>query len=289
MDEQKRASNLDDLAADASRRRDEFLTDAGRSFVQFLDANKARLRDLGGLVLIDDEPDYLFVSEEGKFRSRTRYQDDDGQWQSETEDVESGADLVEIFNPADLYAAFVDAAEDEARPEEREDEAAEDEADEALDDEALDDDLEDDDAPGLDDEWVTPVPAPATREEAARQLYDLALTFQERSQLREGKLLDDFQLASGNLAGMLGDNKVADEEDERLWYRASGAFEGEVVPEEDENGEPIWQSLTSPDEMVQFYDPTDLFGDLAEALAEEHPHVAPELEGDAGDGASDED
>lgn len=288
MDEQKRASILDDLAADANRRRDEFLTDAGRSFVQFLDANKARLRELGGLVLIDDEPDYLFVSEEGKFRSRTRYQDDDGQWQSETEDVESGADLVEIFNPADLYAAFVDAAEDEAAPVEDEDEADEDEVDEALADE-LDDDLEDEDAPGLDDRWVTPVPAPATREEAARQLYDLALTFQERSQLREGQLLDDFQLASGNLAGMLGDNKVADEEDERLWYRANGAFEGEVVPEEDENGEPIWQSLTSPDEMVQFYDPTDLFGDLAEALAEEHPYVAPELEGDAGDGASDED
>ena len=32
--------------------------------------------------------------------------------------------------------------------------------------------------------------------------------------------------------------------------------------------------------MVQFYDPTDLFGDLAEALAEQFPDVAPELDGD---------
>ena len=34
-------------------------------------------------------------------------------------------------------------------------------------------------------------------------------------------------------------------------------------------------------DLVQFYDPTDLFGDLADAIAELHPHVAPELEDDA--------
>ena len=65
-------------------------------------------------MLIDDEPDYLFVTEDGTFRSRTRYQDDDGEWVSETEEIENGAELVEIFNPADLYASFVDAAEAEA-------------------------------------------------------------------------------------------------------------------------------------------------------------------------------
>ena len=75
MDEQKRAAALDDLAADAARKRESFLDDAGRQFVRFIDANKYRLRDLGGLVLIDDETDYLFVTEEGTFRSRTRYQD----------------------------------------------------------------------------------------------------------------------------------------------------------------------------------------------------------------------
>lgn len=297
MDEQKRASILGGLATDAGRQRDDFLDDAGRQFTRFVAANKRHLKELGGLVLIDDEPDYLFVSEEGTFRSRTRYQDDDGEWVSETEDIEDAADLVEVYNPADLYAAFVDAARDEAELEAEEESEAELEAEETDEMEATADQDEDqdedegDEAPGLDEDWLTPVPAPRDKDEAARVLYDLALTFQERSQLREAQLLDDFGLASENVAGVLGDAKIAEDEDERLWFRANGSFEGEVVPEEDENGDPVWQSLTSPDEMVQFYDPTDLFGDLAESLAEQHPHVAPELKDEpdgGGDVATDE-
>ena len=33
---------------------------------------------------------------------------------------------------------------------------------------------------------------------------------------------------------MLGDSKFVEDEDERLWFRATGAFEGEVVPERDD-------------------------------------------------------
>ena len=280
MDEQKRASLLDDLAVDANRRRDDFLADAGRQFLRFLEANKSRLKDLGGLVLIDDEPDYLFVSEEGTFRSRTRYQDEDGEWVAETEDIEHPAELIEIYNPAELYAAFVDAAEAEAAEEAAPEDGDEDEAETVEEDVEAEsaEDLEEE--PELEEDWTTPVPAPATSDEAARLLYDLALTFQERSQLREAQLLDDFGVASGQLAGVVGDAKIVEDEDERIWFRASGEFEGEVVPEEDEDGNPVWQSLTSPDQFVQFYDPTDLFGDLAEALAEQYPHVAPELASD---------
>ena len=111
-------------------------------------------------------------------------------------------------------------------------------------------------------------------------LYDLALTFQERSQRAEARLLEDFQDASENLAGVLGDSMILEDEDERLWFRASGAFEAEVVPEVDGGGEGSWQPFTSPEELVQFYDPTDLFGDLAEALAEQYPDVAPEFDDD---------
>ena len=67
---------------------------------------------------------------------------------------------------------------------------------------------------------------------------------------------------------------MVDDEDERLWFKSNGPSEAEVVPAEDADGE--WRTLTSAEEMVEFYDPTDVFGDLAEALAEAFPAVAPE-------------
>ena len=296
----KRASILEDLAADAGRRRDDFLTDAGRQFVRFLDANKTRLKDLGGLVLIDEEPDYLFISPDGTFRSRTRYQDENGVWQSETEDIDDGADLVEIFNPADLYAAFVDAAEVEVKaPAEEAEPEAGDEAEPAEPAEAA----EVDEQPAEDEAieaheiyaWLDRTPlAPTDQLDAARQMYDLALTFQEGSQYEQARLLDDFADRAAPAAAMLGDSKFVDDEDERLWLRSTGAIEGEVVPEPDEEaeGEPEWQPLASSDEMVQFYDPTELFGDLAEAIADTYPEVAPELadeDGEAEDAPNDDD
>ena len=287
----KRASILEELAADAGRRRDDFLTDAGRQFVRFLDANKSRLKDLGGLVLIDDEPDYLFISESGTFRSRTRYQDENGRWQSETEDIEDAAEIVEIFNPADLYAAFVDAAEAEIGTPADESEPLDTDEDEIPVAEADEEDQANEAAEEVEAgeiyAWLDRTPlAPKDQHDAARLMYDLALTFQEGSQFEQARLIDDFAEKAAPAAAMLGDSKFVDDEDERLWLRSTGAIEGEVVPERDEEaaGEPEWQPLTTSDDMVQFYDPTDLFGDLAEAIAESYPTVAPELADEDGVG-----
>jgi len=300
MDE-KRASLLEDLAADAGRRRDEFLTDAGRQFVRFLDANKSRLKDLGGLVLIDDEPDYLFISPEGTFRSRTRFQDEAGAWQSETEDFEDGAELVEVYNPADLYAAFTDAAEAElagrgAAADEADEVASESESETAEEAEAeTEAEAESDGSdPAELYPWLDRTPlAPTDQRDAARLMYDLALTFQEGSQYEQARLIDDFADVAAPAAALLGDSKFVDDEDERLWLRATGSIEGEVLPESDDDDESEseieWQPLTSSDDMVQFYDPTDLFGDLAEAIADTYPEVAPELADEPGDEAPGDD
>ena len=137
------------------------------------------------------------------------------------------------------------------------------------------------------DDWAAgrdDLSAPADASDAAHRLYDLALTFQERSQLSEARLIEQFEIASQNLAGALGDQLMLDDDDERLWFKSSGTFEAEVIPERDEDDadEGKWVSLLSPAELVQFYDPTDLFGDLAETLAEHYPDVAAEDEiGDA--------
>ena len=66
-------------------------------------------------MLIDEDPEYLAVAPDCTFRSRSRYQDDEtGEWHSETEVIESAAELVELYNPAELYAAFAEAARAEA-------------------------------------------------------------------------------------------------------------------------------------------------------------------------------
>jgi hypothetical protein len=291
MDEQRRMTALEALADEATRRHDAFVDEAGRQFVRFLEDNKSRLEELGGLVLIDEEPEYLSVSDDGTFRSRTRYQDDSGEWVTETEEIADPAELVEIYNPADLYAAFADAARDEAGLGAAAGEDADDEAAVSGPDGSEAEAGEADASSERDDDWDYDVPTPRDEPDAARLLYDLALTFQERSQLDQAQLLDEFQDASHKVAAMLGDRKVAEDEDERLWFRSTGAFEGEVLPERDDDaeGEPEWQALTTPDDLVQFYDPTDLFGDLAESIAQAWPEVAPELEDGEATEARDDD
>jgi hypothetical protein len=280
MDDQQRAGLLGELATQAGMERSSFLDEAAEQFIRFLETNRERLADIGGLVLIDDDPEYLAVTAEGTFRSKSRFQDDDGAWVSETEEIESGAELVEIYNPADLYAAFAEAARDEAGLDPQPT-GAEDLLETAG--IAPSTGVEQEPEAEPDEAWLDRIPTPTDKPEAARYLYDLALTFQERSQRSEARLLEEFEDAAGGLAAVYGDSKVAEDEDERLYFKATGAFEAEVVPEYDENDEPVWQTLSSSEEMVQFYDPTDLFGDLAEAIADEHPQVAPELDEDEAD------
>jgi hypothetical protein len=288
MTDDRSAALLGEIALEAGMERASFLNDAAEQLDRFLKANAQRLRDLGGMVLIDDDPDYLSVAPDGSFRSRTRYQDaTTGEWVSETEVIESASELVELYNPADIYASFAEAAREEAglpdQPTGAEDllEVAGISASEGVGvgiggaDPYI----------GAADEWAASqddTEVPDDQVEVARRLYDLALTFQERSQLSEARLIEQFESASAGLAGRLGDQLILDDEDERLWFKANGSFEAEVMPERDEGDADAgqWVGLRSPEEMVQFYDPTDLFGDLAETIAEQFPEVAPELDED---------
>jgi hypothetical protein len=113
---------------------------------------------------------------------------------------------------------------------------------------------------------------PADDDEAARRLYDLALAFQDRSQRAEARLFEQFAEQAEILTARLGDFIVVDDDDERLTLGRGGDFRAEVVPD-DGTGE--WRVLGSADDLVEFYDPTDVFGDLADALAEAFPAIAP--------------
>lgn len=281
---------LGELASDAGLERTDYLFSATEQLAKFLDRNRRRIADLGGLTLIDDDPDYLSVAPDCTFRVRTRYEDaDTGEWVSETEVVETASELVELFNPAEIYQAFAEAAREAAGL------GAEPTAtDELLGTAGISPeetfDLGADQAyAGAADSWAAgraPVVAEADDEEsAAAALYNLALDFQEKSQASEASLLDQFEEAIGRLAGQLGEIIIVDDEDERLVLTADGRFRGEVVPDDDAG---VWRELGSAEEIVAYYDPTDVFGDLADTLAEAFPGIAPEMEGEDDEDADDD-
>jgi hypothetical protein len=273
---------LGELANDAALERTDFVVQATEQLSKFLDRNRARIAGIGGLTLIDEDPDYLSVAPDSTFRVRSRYEDPDtGEWVSETEIVDTPSELIELYNPAEIFQAFAEASREAAGmgPEP----TATDELmatagippEETF---GLGDDSEA--YAGAADSWAAgqPVVAEADDEEsAALALYNLALDYQERSQRNEARLLDQFQESAPRLMDLLGDLIIVDDDDERLVLGASGRFRAEVLPEDSE-GE--WRELTEPDELVEFYDPTDIFGDLADTLAEAFPAIAPEGDGE---------
>src|SRR4051812_29558977 len=208
-------SALGEIATEAALERTSFLSAAGKQLHDFLEANKQRIKEAGGLVLIDEDPDYLSVAPDGSFRSRTRYQDEvTGEWKSETEVVDTAAELVELYNPAEIFAAFAEAARDAAGlPSEPT--AADDLVDSAG--------LATSETVGVGvggtsvaeegyahaaDDWASRQEAkgqPKDADEAASSLYDLALTFQERSQHTEARLIEQFETLVKDLSPFVGD------------------------------------------------------------------------------------
>ena len=277
------------IAGDAALERSDFLVQATEQLRKFLESNKSRINELGGLVLIDEDPDYLSIAPDLTFRSRTRYLDElTGEWTSETEVIESASELIELYNPADLYQAFADAAREAAglAPEP----TAEGDVLDAAGigpDESVTIGAADPYAAAA-DEWAATQPEPVEVDDdelAAQRLYDLALEFQERSQRSEARLLEQFEDASSVLIAKIGDLIVNDDDDERLTLTASGEFRAEVLTEEENE----WRPLTTAEQLVEYYDPTDVFGDLADALAEAFPSIAPAIAAAADDDDDDDD
>ena len=279
MDRQ-RNDLLAEMARDAALERSEFLVRAGEQLERFLADQGDRIRELGGITLIDDDPDYLAIAPDGTFRSRSRmFNEATGEWQSETEIVETGGELVELYNPSDIFQAFADVAREGVWAD-GEDDGAGDAPEPAGDVFSLPTDGADPYAAAA-DQWAAGQPEVAvadTPEAAASALYDLALDFQERSQRSEAGLLEQFENASSVLMSRVGPIVIVDDMDEHLELVGAG-FRGKVIPE----GDGRWTDLNGPEDVVRFYDPTDVFGDLADAVADAYPGVAPE-DGEAEDG-----
>jgi hypothetical protein len=276
----RRAALLSDIGRDAEIERSDFLVRAGQQLDRFMSANAGRIRELGGLTLIDDDPDYLAVNPDGTFRSRARVFDErTNEWLSETETIETAGELVELYNPADILQAFADAQDGRGSAEEAGEEPGEDGGD--------------GNEPGKADPWSgaadwwaagqPAVPEATDTQSAASALYDLALDYQDRSQRAESGLLEGFEHAAADLLARLGTLTIVEDDDEQLTVGAGG-FRGRVVPE----GETRWQDLSGPEDVVRYYDPTDVFGDLAEAIADAYPDVTVDADDEAGGDSGDD-
>jgi len=252
----RRNALLAEIAREAAIERSDFLVRAGDQLERFMAEHRDRIRELGGLVLIDDDPDYLAIAPDGTFRSRSRaYDETAGEWTSDTEVIETAAELVELYNPADIYEALVDAVDQaDAGPVAAEPGETGDGSDPYA---------------GAADRWAAGGGSePVDDAGAAKALYDLALDFQERSQRSEAGRVDAFETAASALIAQVGTLVIVDDEDEHLAL-GPGGFRARVQRDGDER----WVDLAAPEDIVQFYDPTDIFGDLAEALAEAFPEV----------------
>jgi len=259
------------MARDAEFERTDFLARAGEQLDRFMSSHQARIRELGGVVLIDEDPDYLAVTADGTFSSRSRvYDEARGEWITENEVIEKAAELVELYNPADILQAFAEAQAEDVGIDDGAAPAEGDEAASAGPDDAY---------AGAADQWAAGQPAVAEahdEQSAAAGLYGLALDFQDRSQRTEGGLIEQFENAATTLLSMVGTLVIVDDDDEHLSL-GTGGFRGRVIPE----GGTSWQDISSPDQIVRYYDPTDIFGDLAEALADAYPAVVADADEDA--------
>jgi hypothetical protein len=273
---------LAELANDAALERTDFIVQATEQLAGFMDRHRERIAALGGMTLIDDDPDYLSVAPDLTFRVRSRFEDPvTGEWTSDTEVVETASELIELYNPAEIYQAFAEAAR-EAAGLGSEPTATDDlmgiagiSPEETF---GVGVGIGDDAYAGAADSWAAgqpPILEADDEESAALAMYNLALDFQERSQQSEARLIEQFEEASSKIAGQLGDLIIVDDDDERLVLGATGRFRAEVLPEDSE-GE--WRELSGGDDLVEFYDPTDVFGDLADALAEAFPGIVPDME-----------
>jgi hypothetical protein len=106
---------LSEIANDAALERTDFIVQATEQLAKFLDRNRDRIAQLGGLTLVDDDPDYLSIAPDSTFRVRSRYEDPDtGEWVTDTEVVDNASELIELYNPAEVFAAFAEAAREAA-------------------------------------------------------------------------------------------------------------------------------------------------------------------------------
>jgi hypothetical protein len=256
---------LRELAADAELERGDFLYEATEQLRRFLDANRDRLREIGPIKLVDDEQDYLLYHPVDEiWTTRLTYQDPaDNEWYDQEQIVDSVHELVELYNPADIFAWLIEAARDAPAhlvP-----------ADELAREEALADEV---------DDWQAELPPPQQETLAAQRLWQLADAYRAQLSTAQAQHLREFTSNAEEVLRRTGDLVLLDEPEDVLVLRADGRFETSLdLSDHDEDVVTSVEArrpgltVTEARAVAAYYDPADVLHWITDALAERYPAV----------------
>ena len=257
---------LRELSAEAELERRDFLYEATEQLRRFLDSNRERLREIGRIKLVDDEQDYLLYHPvDDTWTTRLTYQDPaDSEWYDQEQVVETISELVELYNPADIFAWLIEASRDapaHLMP-----------ADELAREEELVDPTGDD--------WQADLPPSQQETLAAQRLWQLADAYRTQLATAQAQHLREFSANAEEVLRRTGDLTLLDEPDDMLILRADGRYETsldlsdrpqEVVTTAEARRAGL--AVTEARTIAAFYDPADVLHWVTEALAERYPAV----------------
>jgi hypothetical protein len=264
-----RISALRELAGEAELERKDFLYEATEQLRRFLDANRERLREVGPLKLVDDDQDYLLYHPvDETWTTRLTYQDPaDNEWYDEEQVVEAVSEIVELYNPADIFSWIIEAARDPVNHLLAADELAGQE--ELVEGE-----------PESDEDWQAGLPVPQQETLAAQRLWQLADAYRAQIGEQQKQVLREFAANAEEVLARTGDLQLLEEVDDVLLLRSDGKFETSLDLSDLPAGSalnvmPRRAGLTVTDSRViaEFYDPADVLQWVTDALSERYPAV----------------
>ncbi|MBA2264877.1 MAG: hypothetical protein H0W17_00670 [Chloroflexi bacterium] len=258
---------LRELASEAELERRDFLYEATEQLRRFLEQNRERLREIGPIKLVDNEQDYLLYHPvDQTWTTRLTYQDPaDSEWYDQEQLVDTVSELLELYNPADIFSWLIEASRDAPAHLVSADELAREE--ELVEGATADD-------------WEAGLPSSQQETLAAQRLWQLADAYRTQLGAAQAQLLREFTSNAEEVLRRTGDLPLLDEEDDMLILRADGRFETSL--DLSDRPEDVVGSVearrpglmvTEAKTIAAFYDPADILHWVTDALAERYPAV----------------
>ncbi len=262
-----RITALREVANESQLERRDFLYEATEQLRRFFDGQRDRLREIGPIKLVDNEQDYLlYHPADETWTTRLTYQDPaDSEWYDEEQTVESFAEVVELYNPADIYAWLLEAAHDPVNHLVAADEL---QAQEQLVD------------PTDEEDWQAELPTNQQETLAAQRLWQLADAYRAQISAQQKEVLWEFVSNAEEVLARTGDLVLLDEPEDQLVLRVDGRFETsldlsdlEGRAQTDVAARRPGLTVTEARVIAEYYDPSDVLQWVTDTLSERYPAV----------------